>query len=113
MENFILGIQSVTTGMGQSIKGVGQYSIFWGFAFGFLVSTLMHGFLMTENPRDVPTMLLRSSANSFEKIHKKGENGSYEMSYNTFVKTANNVKFIFGLSFLLFVLIILVAMFRV
>lgn len=113
MDNFLLGIQSVTTGMAQSIRGVGQYSLFWGFAFGFLVSTLMHGFLITENPRNVPTMLLRSSADGFEKLHKKGDSGSYEVSYQTFVKTSNNVKFIFGVSFLIFAAIVLVAMLSV
>lgn len=113
MENFIFGIQSLTTGMAQAILSVSQYSLFWGFAFGFFVSTLMHGFLITENPRQVPSMLLRSSAKGFEQLHKKGQSGAYEVSYAGYMKKASHVKFVFGAALTVFAIIVLVAMLQV
>lgn len=110
MENFIFGIQSITTGMAQSIISVSQYSLFWGFGFGFFVSTLMHAFLITDNPRQVPSMLLRSPAKGFEQLHEKGQSGTYEVSYSSYMKKATHVKFVFGIALTVFAIIVLVAM---
>ncbi|MFH1537076.1 MAG: hypothetical protein ABID45_03750 [Patescibacteria group bacterium] len=114
MENLIFGIQAISKGMSFTIKSILQYQLFWGFAIGFLVSTLVHGFLISDNYKHIPIILFRNRAHSFQKIHKKqGEKGhAFTASFDTFIKTVNKVRFVFALSFLLFMIIVLLALLR-
>ncbi len=108
MQNLIYGVKAVL-GHGFSMAGqVTQYELFWGFALGFLVSTLVHGFLITD-PKMVSTILLNDRAKSFEKLNARSDGGSYTASYAEFSKKADNVKFLFGLAALIVMLLVLAA----
>lgn len=114
MENFFLGTQAILRGLSFFMKSVFQYPLFWGFGFGFLVSTLVHGFLVTSSPRNLPTLLFRDKAVSFQKIQaaSRTEDGTYTASFSSFTKTIDIVRFIFSLSFFLFTLIILISLLK-
>jgi len=76
-----------------------QYQLFWGFAVGFLVSTLAHGFLVSDKLKRVCTIW----------FDKKKNDDSRRVFFGSF---ANIVKFIFALSLLLFMVIVLIALLR-
>ena len=105
MDNFIFGMQAVLNGTLVSVKQITQYQLFWGFSIGFLVSTIVHGFLISESPRQIPTILFQDKAVSFEKIHPRKEDESFSSSFFLFSKTADKVKISFLLAALLFLLI--------
>lgn len=112
MENFVYGIQSITQGLSTTITIIGSYQLFWGFAVGFFISTLVHMFLITDNPRHVPAMLMYDKGTSFQKVNAMTEEGMYKVSYTQFAKTVDKVKFVFGLALTLFFVIIIISLFK-
>ncbi|MDP3970211.1 MAG: hypothetical protein Q8P90_00765 [bacterium] len=112
MENFILGIQANARELSLMLKYFARFELFWGFAIGFFVSTIAHGFIISDNPKHIPTILFSDNAVSFEKLYKKDKEGSYLSSYSTFVKIVDKVKFIFSLSIFLFVFIVFISLIR-
>lgn len=112
MDNFVYGIQSIARGLSTTIALLGSYQLFWGFAIGFFVSTLVHIFLITDNPRHIPAMLFYDKGTSFQKIHSMSPEGVYKVSYSQFVKTVDKVKFVFGLAIMLFFVIIIITLFK-
>lgn len=112
MDNFLFGIQSIAQGLKTTITLLAGYQMFWGFALGFFVSTLVHIFLITDNPRHVPTMLLYDPGVSFQKMQTKNQQGTYTASYAQFVKTVNKVRIVFGLACTLFFVIIIISLFK-
>lgn len=118
MDNFIFGAQSIMTGLNSFVKSIMDYQLFWGFGFGFLISTFVHGFLTTGSARDIPSILFQDKAKSFEKVHARHrkEDGTYTRSFMDFMQLADVTKFLFSLSFFMFSLMILlslISLFRV
>lgn len=109
MDNFLHWLVAVYGGALMTIKQIVQYQLFWGFASGFFISTIVHGFLMSDNPRHIPSMLFDDKAVSFQKINARGEDQPYKASFFLFSKNVDKIKLTFGLgAFLLVVLLIFV-----
>ena len=113
MENFLLGLEAIYNGTVLSVKQITQYQLFWGFVTGFLVSTLVHGFLITDNTRHVPTILLRDKSISFQKLHQREEGMPYQTSFHTFSKNADKLKITFGIAFILLMFVVLLAVINI
>ena len=107
MDNFFFGIQAVVTGVIDLVRRITAYQLFWGFSLGFLVSTILHGFLLSDHPKFLPDMLLKDNATSFQKIFSQDSKRTYNQSFQLYVKNVDKVKFVFALSFFLFALLIL------
>jgi hypothetical protein len=71
MDNFLYGLEAILTNSWRSMIQLTQYQLFWGFAIGFFMSTLVHAFLATENPKQAAAMVLQKKENSFQSIHNK------------------------------------------
>ncbi|HLD21551.1 MAG TPA: hypothetical protein VJB65_01510 [Patescibacteria group bacterium] len=112
MDNFIFGIQGIARGINNAIHMLSQLQFFWGLAIGFFISTLIHGFLMSENPTHLPAMIFQDKGKSFKKIYAQEASGAYRVSYSRFSKTVDTLKLFFGLSFFLCMGIIFVALLR-
>lgn len=97
MENFIYGLQSTGEAIRLTTLALIHHPIMWGFGFGFLVSTFIHLFIITDIPRTIPTMVTNSAAESFQKIVRKDEGGSYAPSYTAFQKEHARVRIAFYL----------------
>jgi len=111
MENFRLGIEAAAYNLSSLLHTIIQYQLFWGFAIGFLVSTLVHAFLMSDHPSHVPYILTHGTDESFEKIYgQEGDKDTHH--YAIFTKMAGSIKWIFSFAILLFMTIILVALVR-
>ncbi|MFC1618024.1 hypothetical protein ACFL2B_01965 [Patescibacteria group bacterium] len=111
MDNFFFGIIAAGRSLGLMVESMVQYQLVWGFAIGFIVSGLMHAFLVTERPRSIPALLFKDKAKAFEEIMDKerGEEGTYVSSYSSFKRLAGRTRLIFALSLLIFMIIILVS----
>lgn len=112
MDNFILGIQALAYGINLTIGTILQLELFWGFAIGFFVSTLIHAFLISEHPRNIPKLLFYDIGTSFQQLSHRAKNGTYTSSFSHFMHMAETVKLLFALSFLLSMLIIFLALIR-
>lgn len=99
MNNFLEGIRAVFGGLMSLLVGVANYPLFWGFALGFFTSTLVHAFLMTDNPRQIPAVLFEDKSTSFEKLYPRKADGTYAKSYADFSQTAKRTKLLFSLAF--------------
>ncbi len=109
MDNFFFGLQSVSYGTIDMARQITKYQLFWGFTLGFVVSTVVHGFLLTDNPKDVPLMVLRDKATSFQKIHTREEGKPYKQSFHQYSKNVIQLKTMFALGGLFILLVILIA----
>ena len=92
MDNFLGGFHAVMLGLGDTLSQVTNYPLFWGFATGFLTSTIAHLFLLSDHPRDVPTVLFQEKAKSFAKLYAPKKGGAYTKSYTEYSKTAHQIK---------------------
>lgn len=110
MSNFIEGIVALLLGLRGTLVRVADYPLFWGFATGFLTSTLVHAFLMTDSPRQVPTVLFNDKSVSFEKLYARRKDGTYGKSYTEFSRAASQTKLFFAIAGLLIVLLVLIVM---
>jgi len=110
MDNFFFGLQAVSSGGIDLLHRITAYKMFWGFALGFLVSTLLHGFLLTDNPKDLPDMLLKDKATSFQKIYPQDEKNVYHQSFQSYIQKVDKIKFVFATAALLFILIALLVL---
>ncbi len=100
MDNFLLGLRAVLLESKDVLSRVTAYPMFWGFATGFLTSTLVHAFLIVGSPRQVPDVLFRDKATSFEKLYPARADGSYTKSYADYSRMADRVKITFLSAFL-------------
>jgi hypothetical protein len=105
MVNMLFGLRAL---LGEVYGFFGQlthYQLFWGFSMGFFVSTLIHGFLFVDHPRQVPSVLFQDPAVSFQALHRPDASG-YQQSYYAFTRVAQKTKMIFAMAGLLFLFIV-------
>lgn len=98
MENFIFGIGAIARSISFGIKAIIQNQLFWGFAIGFLVSTLIHSFLISDKLKNICTSWINK---------KKKNNGTPLVSFKGWI---NKTKFIFTLALFLFMVVVLMAL---
>mgnify|MGYP001588506784 FL=1 len=110
MDNFFFGLQAVMVGTIDLVRRIFAYKVFWGFAFGFFVSTVFHAFLLSDNPRHIATMLLKDHASGFQKLYQPDTKNVYHHSFRDYMKQVDKMKFTFSLSgmFLLLLLFLIV-----
>jgi hypothetical protein len=113
MDNFLGGFHAVILGLKDSLSQVTNYPLFWGFTLGFLTSTIVHAFLMSDHPKNLPTMLFTEQSKSFEALYAKSEDGTYAKSYSEYSKMVRHIKILSLIAVsLILVLIIIVVFFR-
>jgi hypothetical protein len=112
MENFILGIQAIARGLSTLLQYTARHDLFWGFAIGFFVSTLVHALIITENPRKIPSILAKPASESFAELVEKDPKGTYRQSYARFRNAVQRTKFLFSLATVLFFIVVLAALLR-
>jgi len=110
MENFLYGLKAIFKEFGFLAQEAAQQQLFWGFGLGFLVATIIHGFLITDHPKEVPRLLFGDAAKNFERLHQKADSGAYQVSYHDFVKRSNRVKGIFAFSASMMLMLAIVAL---
>jgi hypothetical protein len=71
MDNFLYGLEAVLSNSWRSMLQLTQYQLFWGFAIGFFMSTMVHAFLATDSPKQAATMVFQKKENSYQTIHQK------------------------------------------
>lgn len=109
MENFILGADSLINYLSITIQAATNQPIFWGFFIGFLIATLIHGFIISGNPKYTHIILFNKNKKSYEIINKKSDTNTKKINFSIYEKIAIQTKFIFSLSLLLFLLLIILA----
>ena len=108
MQNFLLGMMAVLGGTQETLGRVSDYPMFWGFATGFLTSTIMHAFLIMDSPRHIPTALLEDKARGFEKLYPKKDGGSFTKSYSDYSRMADRARTTVLIAILIMTIFILV-----
>lgn len=112
MENFIFGLQNIAYNISNTIFAIMRQHLVWGFAIGFGISTMVHLFLMTENPRHIPTILFHKQAKSFSQLAPRDANGSFQISYTQFQAEYNKTKTLFYLTLCAFLGVVIIALLR-
>ncbi len=110
MDNFFFGLQGVSEGAIEMVRQIMKYQLFWGFVIGFGVSTLVHGFLMSDDPRNVPAMVFQDKATSFQKIYSRDEGAPYKKSFHAYSQDVTKMKVTFALVGLMFLVMILLGL---
>ncbi len=106
MDNFFLGLRSVLLEAKGTLSLVSAYPLFWGFAMGFLTSTLAHAFLIMDHPKHVTDALFLDKSSGFSKLYPARPDGTFGKSYVDYSRMVDRVKIAF-LSASLFVTLVL------
>ena len=114
MDNFFFGLQGLLTSTIELLRILAVFQLFWGFVLGFLVSTVLHAFLISDNVKNVPFMMFTDKAKSFEKMYPRDENNPYQKSYADFSRNVDRMKTIFYIAgtVLIVVLMIVITSFK-
>lgn len=112
MENFILGVQALALSIRATLLALLFHPLMWGFGFGFLVSTFIHLFIVTDVPHAIPLMVTKGAPESFRRIARRDEKGAYLQSYTTFQKEHSHVRVAFYLALNTLLLVVLLALLR-
>lgn len=108
MQNFFLGLKAILLEAFDTLSQVSDYPMFWGFAMGFLTSTIVHAFLITDSPRHVSTVLFEDKSKGFQKLYPRKANGSFIRSYSEYSRIADRTKSVFLIAIFITTLLILV-----
>ncbi|MBI4272962.1 hypothetical protein HY621_03870 [Candidatus Uhrbacteria bacterium] len=112
MENFIFGMQGLAHTIRPTVVAVINHPLMWGFGIGFLASTCIHLFIITDIPHAIPTMLSKGLAESFQKIAPRGERGEYLLSFTEFQKDHARVRIAFYLALSTFLFVVALALLK-
>lgn len=112
MENFVFGIQALGLSVSVTVVALMNHPLVWGFGFGFLASTFIHLFIVTDVPHAIPLMVTKGAPESFKRIAQRDKSGSYLQSYTTFQKEHSRVRIAFYLALNTLLLVILFALLR-
>ena len=112
MENFFYGIQGIGETIRITLIALANHPIMWGFGFGFLTSTFIHLFIVTDIPHAIPTMVMRGSVESFTKYAPRDAGGTYALSYAAFQREHTRVRIVFYLAMTAFLAVVILALLR-
>ena len=110
MDNFLGGFHAVILGLKDTLFQVADYPLFWGFSLGFLTSTIVHAFVVSEHPRDVPVMLFQEQSKSFEKLYATSSKGTYTKSYAEYSTMVRRIKILFFIASSFMVILLIAAL---
>ncbi len=98
MENFFYGIEGIAQTIRITTIALINHPLIWGFGIGFLSSTFIHLFIVTDIPHAIPAMVRRGASDSFRLFAQKDESGTYPLSYSAFQKEHTRVRSAFYLA---------------
>ncbi len=110
MDNFFLGLRAVLLEAKGTLALVTAYPLFWGFAVGFLTSTLVHAFLIVDHPKQVSDALFLDKSSSFSKQFPPRADGTFGKSYADYSRMVDRVKITFLSAFLCVVLVLFIVL---
>lgn len=108
MRNFVLGMGAILESVLLLLEQTTKYQVFWGFLIGFFVSTVFYGFLITDRPRHIPSVLFEDKAKSFQRLYSRAADQAYHRSFYEFSQKADRLKAVFLLAVLFLILLILI-----
>lgn len=112
MDNIIFGIQAIGRSVSATTVALISHPLIWGFGIGFLASTSIHLFIVTDVPHAIPLMVTKGAPESFKRIARRDERGAYTQSYTTFQKEHSRVRIAFYLALNTLLLVILFSLLR-
>ncbi len=105
-KNFWYGIAAIGKHIALYLESIFHNSSFLGFILGVFVTTVLIGFVLTENPTHIPLMLRYSSFVSFHKINARHPNGTFSMAYTTFVNLYTKIRILFLVALITFFIMV-------
>lgn len=108
----IFGLQALGRSISTTVVALVNHPLMWGFGIGFFSSTLIHLFIVTDVPHQIPFMVTRGAPESFQRIARRAENGAFLQSYTTFQKEHSRVRIAFYLALNTLLLVVLFALVR-
>ncbi len=109
LNNFFFGLQSLATNILEFGRQLSNYELFWGFSIGFLVSTMVHVFLLSEDRRYACGMILKKRLQSFEHRYPPEERLNAPQLFEEHNERVTQLRSTFLLVLLLFVFVLLIA----
>lgn len=110
MNNFFQGIVAITNDIRLFIGDIIHNKLVLGFLGGIVVASLVVGFVLTKNPKNIPIMLRYSMTESFDRISRRDKNGTYQLAFSNFIKIYSQVRILFLIAFISFCTVITTVM---
>lgn len=101
-QNFISGIVALSSDTQLFFSKVFAHSLFTGFLSGCIITIIIVGFILSEDPQHIPTMLRHSCPEGFKKIQTKNHMSVCVLSYTKYEKIYLRVRVLFFGSMLAF-----------
>jgi len=113
MNNLLSALQANALNIKYTMIALFQHPLVEGFLLGIGASTIIHMVIVAEDPRTIPGILARKPHHAFSKIYHKTQDEVDEAVYNEFLKTYNRIHVLFYVTIILFLLMMLVAIFTI
>ena len=112
MDQFTFSVQALATSLKLTTLALLRHQVMWGFSLGFVASTLVYAFIVSENPRSLPTLLTQNERDSFLALANKTPQGTFKTSFLNFQREYNKMRFIFYTAVLAFLVVVAIALLR-
>lgn len=102
LNNFTYGVVALAKDTQIFLTGVLSNTMFSGFLTGCILTLIVIGFILSEDPKHIPTMIRYSCEEGFQKISGKDKGSSCILSYHIYQKIHTRVRIFMFLSFISF-----------
>lgn len=109
VDNFFFGVQAAAASVVDTLRVTSGYPMFIGFIIGFGAASVIHAMLTAEHVKHIPSMVLRDSSVSFQKMYPAGTDGTFTHSYSDYARNVERMKTVFYSSTLLIILLLMLA----
>jgi hypothetical protein len=111
--NFLFGLQNIAINIQDSIEVLASHQVVWGFALGFAASTIVHLVVITDNPRELASIITKDAAQSYQQASETDDAGTYKQSYAAYQQQYGRVKSVFYATLLVFLVVSAIALMRI
>lgn len=112
MNNVAFAFSAIRQDVQLTMSDFIRHEIVWGFLLGITSATIIYAFLVSEHPRNIPTMLTCDLTDSFNRIAERDADGRFMHSYTSFKREYNFIRTIFYAFILLALIAGIVTLFR-
>ena len=109
VDNFFFGVQATLESIVETIRITSSYALFLGFIVGYVTASVIHAMLSAEHIKHVPSMVLRDTSVSFQKVHPAGHDGTFDHSYTAYAKNVQRMKTVFFSAALALIILLMIA----
>ena len=112
MSNLIFGLENMWMSLVNTGRDLIESQITWGFAFGFMASTVIHLLVISDHPKRIPHIVSKSLKDSYQHLNPEDSLAPGYKTLDHFKREYHRVRIVVASTSLILAVIIILAVVR-